>query len=82
MGAVRVIETDLYRNCSVSWPAEGRHILASFDESTIIVYQAYCPEIADHVRIAGHVTGIDEDAGRLADRLAHQGAFFSDGDEE
>ncbi|MEI8384265.1 MAG: DUF4291 domain-containing protein, partial [Planctomycetota bacterium] len=25
------------------WPSAGRHILAHFDEQTIIVYQAYCP---------------------------------------
>jgi hypothetical protein len=28
------------------WPATGRHILASFDAETIVVYQAYRPEIA------------------------------------
>jgi hypothetical protein len=27
------------------WPKEGRHILAQFDEDTILVYQAYCPAI-------------------------------------
>jgi len=28
-----------------SWPQTGRHILAHFDENTIIVYQAYRPSI-------------------------------------
>lgn len=28
------------------WPKEGRHILAQYDEDSIVVYQAYCPEIA------------------------------------
>lgn len=28
------------------WPQTGQHILAQFDEETIIVYQAYCPRIA------------------------------------
>lgn len=28
------------------WPQSGRHILAQFDNDTIIVYQAYCPAIA------------------------------------
>jgi hypothetical protein len=28
------------------WPRVGRHILASFDEQTIVVYQAYKPSIA------------------------------------
>jgi hypothetical protein len=27
------------------WPQTGRHILAQFDDDTIIVYQAYCPSI-------------------------------------
>ena len=27
------------------WPTEGRHVLAQFDESSIVVYQAYRPEI-------------------------------------
>ncbi len=29
------------------WPKEGRHILAQYDEESIVVYQAYCPEIAE-----------------------------------
>jgi hypothetical protein len=28
-----------------AWPSEGRHILAQYDEKTVIVYQAYCPAI-------------------------------------
>lgn len=38
------------------WPKEGRHILAQYDEDSIVVYQAYCPEIAkyavEHQRLA------------------------------
>ena len=30
------------------WPQRGRHILAQYDEERIIVYQAFCPEIADY----------------------------------
>lgn len=29
------------------WPRTGRHILAHFDDSSIVVYQAYRPAIAD-----------------------------------
>ncbi len=29
------------------WPKAGKHILAQFDAENIVVYQAYCPEIAD-----------------------------------
>ena len=39
------------------WPASGRHILAAFDASTVVVYQAYRPEIAtwavEHQRLGG-----------------------------
>ncbi|GHF40617.1 hypothetical protein HNQ07_001581 [Deinococcus metalli] len=31
---------------SARWPAQGRHILAHFDDHHIVVYQAYRPEIA------------------------------------
>lgn len=31
------------------WPTEGRHILAQYDDETIVVYQAYRPEIANYV---------------------------------
>lgn len=30
------------------WPQDGRHILAQYDEDSIVVYQAYCPEIAEY----------------------------------
>lgn len=29
------------------WPTEGKHILAQYDDDSVVVYQAYCPEIAD-----------------------------------
>jgi len=36
------------------WPASGRHVLAQYDDDTIVVYQAYCSEIglyaAEHKR--------------------------------
>ena len=39
------------------WPKEGRHILAQYDQDTIIVYQAYRPSIgryaAEHGRFGG-----------------------------
>lgn len=30
---------------AVGWPQQGRHILAQFDAETVVVYQAYRPEI-------------------------------------
>ncbi len=31
-----------------SWPQSGRHILAQYDDESIIVYQAFRPEIAEY----------------------------------
>jgi hypothetical protein len=36
-----------YADVSSRWPRQGRHILASYDQDEIVVYQAYRPEIAD-----------------------------------
>jgi Domain of unknown function (DUF4291) len=40
-----------------AWPREGRHILAQFDDDSIIVYQAYSPAIGryavEHGRFGG-----------------------------
>jgi hypothetical protein len=51
------IVTEAYREQVNVWPPDGRHILAQFDESTVIVYQAYRPAIgrfaADHGRFGG-----------------------------
>ena len=33
---------------SNEWPTEGKHILAQYDDEGVVVYQAYCPEIADY----------------------------------
>jgi hypothetical protein len=39
---------ELYTTQVQSWPVEGRHILAAYDEESIIVYQAYRPGIGRH----------------------------------
>ncbi len=39
------------------WPADGRHILAQFDEETVIVYQAYRPAIGDFAAEHGYFGG-------------------------
>ncbi|XP_780840.1 uncharacterized protein LOC575340 [Strongylocentrotus purpuratus] len=42
---------------NVCWPIAGKHILAQFDEHSVVVYQAFCPAIAkyavDHQRFGG-----------------------------
>ena len=30
------------------WPQRGKHILAQYDDHSIVVYQAFRPEIADY----------------------------------
>ena len=37
--------TEPYLNQSSKWPPSGRHILAQFDDNTVVVYQAYRPAI-------------------------------------
>jgi hypothetical protein len=39
------IPTQRYLDQKARWPSSGRHIMASFDDETIVVYQAYRPEI-------------------------------------
>ena len=40
-----------------TWPASGRHILAQFDDSTIVVYQAYRPSIGHFAATHGYFGG-------------------------
>lgn len=46
-----------YLDQAREWPASGRHILAQFDEDSIVVYQAFRPAIAsyavEHQRLGG-----------------------------
>jgi len=52
-----VLVTELYRDQAAGWPQEGRHILAQFDDETVVVYQAYRPAIglfaAEHGTFGG-----------------------------
>lgn len=52
------LKTDLYSKQNEEiWPSSGRHILAQFDDNNVVVYQAFCPEIADYVVKHGHFGG-------------------------
>jgi hypothetical protein len=42
-----IMEYQNYHEQRIQWPQDGKHILANYDEESISVYQAYCPEIAD-----------------------------------
>ena len=39
---------ETYFSVSAQWPKSGRHILATYDDETIVVYQAYSQEIASY----------------------------------
>jgi hypothetical protein len=51
------VETDLYLKQLGRWPKEGRHILAQFDDRTVIVYQAFRPEIGRFAAEHGYFGG-------------------------
>ena len=51
------LEYENYLQQRQRWPTEGRHIMAQFDEQSIVVYQAYRPDIGhyatEHQRFGG-----------------------------
>jgi len=51
------IPTASYAEQSQHWPQSGWHILAHFDDETIIVYQAYRPEIGNFAAEHGYFGG-------------------------
>lgn len=51
------LETSPYANQMLRWPDAGRHILAQYDDETIIVYQAYRPEIGNFAGKNGYFGG-------------------------
>lgn len=46
--APQTLAIEPYLEQAASWPQEGKHILAHYDDETIVVYQAYKPAIAEH----------------------------------
>ena len=53
----RMLATAPYAEQMKRWPQTGRHILAHFDDDTIIVYQAYRPEIGNFAVEKGYFGG-------------------------
>src|SRR5262245_53509882 len=51
------LKTETYAAQSVRWPQTGRVILAHYDDESIVVYQAYKPEIADYAVAHGRLGG-------------------------
>ena len=55
--AVKALPSELYESQVERWPREGQHILAHYDDSTVVVYQAYRASIGrfaiEHGRFGG-----------------------------
>lgn len=51
------LHLDPYLDQVQRWPTDGRHVLAQFDDETIIVYQAYRPEIGNFAAKHGYFGG-------------------------
>src|SRR4051812_4958620 len=51
------LKTQSYREQEERWPRSGRHILAQFDDETVVVYQAYRPAIGHFAAEHGHFGG-------------------------
>ncbi len=56
-GRLFSLATSNYADQSQHWPDSGRHILAQFDDETIIVYQAYRPAIGNFAAERGYFGG-------------------------
>lgn len=52
-----MLPTASYAAQSARWPARGKHILAHHDDETIVVYQAYRPEIGEWAIANGRLGG-------------------------
>jgi hypothetical protein len=51
------LQCENYRTQERSWPKSGRHILAQFDDETVVVYQAYRPAIGRFAAKHGYFGG-------------------------
>src|SRR5687768_4712481 len=60
------LPTRTYLEQAADWPSSGRHILAHFDEDSVIVYQAYRLSIAKHALEHGQFGGPDFSWSRMS----------------
>jgi len=49
--------TEPYLEQAARWPASGRHVLAQYDATSVVVYQAYRPQIGRFAAARGHFGG-------------------------
>jgi Domain of unknown function (DUF4291) len=60
------LATAPYLQQTVQWPAQGEHILAHHDETSVVVYQAYRPSIGRYALEHGHFGGPDYSFTRMS----------------
>jgi site-specific DNA-cytosine methylase len=60
------LRTEAYRAQHERWPTQGRHILAQYDDDTVIVYQAYRPSIGHAAAADGRFGGGGVSFGRMS----------------
>ena len=51
------LQIEPYQDQLKRWPQKGRHILAQFDEESVVVYQAYRPAIGTFAATHGYFGG-------------------------
>lgn len=59
------LQVERYVDQRSRWPRDGRHILAQFDADSIVVYQAYRPEIGLFAAEHGYLGGPYFSRGRM-----------------
>jgi len=60
------LPTEAYEAQAERWPRSGRHILAHYDEASIVVYQAYRPSIAAFAVAEGRLGGPEFSFARMS----------------
>jgi Domain of unknown function (DUF4291) len=59
------LQAEAYLDQAAQWPAEGQHVLAQYDDGSIVVYQAYGASIASYA-IATRMFGRDFSYARMS----------------
>lgn len=60
------LSTELYSSQCARWPSAGEHILAHYDDESIVVYQAYRPSIGHYAIKHGRFGGPDFSLNRMS----------------
>ena len=60
------LPTELFNEQKARWPNSGRHILAHFDDETLVIYQAYRPTIGNYAIKHGELGGPDFSFSRMS----------------